>query len=128
MYLPESAVVALLRWVAGHRSTRTSIVFDVCWAEGVDGSREYFGGRELRRNFAAIGEPLRWGIPEGQIDETLAQLGLRVEVAYEPADLVSRYLTRQDGSTLGRPFGFFVIVHARATREPVPRETPASTR
>ena len=89
----------------GHGSSRTSIVFDVCWAEAVDGSREYFGARELRRIFAAIGEPLRWGIPQGRIDETLARLGLRVEVAYEPADLLPRYLTRQDGSRWGDRLG-----------------------
>ena len=112
-YLPEEAVSAVLEWVAGHANPRTSIVFDACWAEAIDGSRDYFGAAELRRAVAKVGEPLRWGIPEGRVDEALSRFCLRVVAAYDENEAVSRYLTRGDGTPLGRPYGFGVLVHAR---------------
>jgi methyltransferase (TIGR00027 family) len=112
-YLPGEAVAAVLSWVGRHRSPRTSIVFDAAWAEAVDGTRDYYGAAELRRAVAAVGEPLRWGIPEGQVDETLERFGLRVERVADEATVTSSYLTRSDGTPFDRPFGFGVLVHAR---------------
>lgn len=115
-YLPEEAVAEVLGWVAGHGNPRTSIVFDAVWAEVVDGSREYYGAYELRRAVADLGEPLRWGIPEGRVEETLARFGLDAEVVLGDVEAASRYITRADGSTLGRPYGFGALVHARGGR------------
>ncbi len=112
-YLPEEAVAAVLGWVAGHASPRTSIVFDAVWAEMIDRSREYYGASELLDVVADLDEPLRWGIPEGQVDETLARYGLHAEAVLDEEDAVTRYLTRGDGSTVGRPYGFGVLTHAR---------------
>jgi methyltransferase (TIGR00027 family) len=120
MYLAESTVVAVLQWVSSHESSRTSILFDAVWAEAVDGSREYFGAHQGRRRAAAMDEPLRWGIPEGRVNETLARFELRAEAIYESADLTARYLVRQDGSTLGQPYGSGFIVHARSVAEAEP--------
>jgi methyltransferase (TIGR00027 family) len=112
-YLPEEAVAAVLGWVGGHPNPRTSIVFDACWAEAVDGTREYFGSEELRRAVAEVGEPLRWGIPEGLVEQTLARFGLAAEDAIDEREATARYLVRSDGSPLGRPYGFGVLMHAR---------------
>ncbi len=112
-YLPEEAVAGVLGWVGAHQSPRTSIVFDAVWAEVVDGSRDYYGATELLRAVADLGEPLLWGIAEGRVDETLARFGLHTEVALEEEAAAARYLTHADGSTVGRPYGFGVLVHAR---------------
>jgi methyltransferase (TIGR00027 family) len=113
MYLAESAVVTVLRWVSSHEDPRTSILFDAVWAEAIDGSREYFGARQGRQRAGAMDEPLRWGIPEGRVDDTLLRCGLRAEKIYGSTDLATQYLTRQDGSTLGEPYGSGLIIHAR---------------
>lgn len=112
-YLPEEAVAAVLGWVGSHANPRTSIVFDACWAEAIDGSREYYGAAELLRAVAAVGEPLRWGIPEGRVEETLARFNLRAETALDSEQAAERYLTRADGSSVGRPYGFGALIHAR---------------
>ncbi|HWX45172.1 MAG TPA: SAM-dependent methyltransferase [Solirubrobacteraceae bacterium] len=113
-YLPEEAVAGVLSWVGGHGSPRTSIVFDACWAEVIDGSREYFGAAELRRHVAKTGEPLRWGIPEGRVRETLSSFGLQAERSLDSEEGRIAYLKRSDGTLHDQPFGFGVLVHARA--------------
>jgi len=113
-YLPEQAVADVLSWVGAHDSSHTSIVFDACWAEVVDGSREYYGADELRKFTAGTGEPLRWGIPEGRVDETLSRFGLRAERSLDSEAGRSAYLERSDGTLHDRPYGFGVLLHARS--------------
>jgi methyltransferase (TIGR00027 family) len=113
-YLPEQAVAEVLSFVGGHGSPRTSIVFDACWAEVVDGSREYFGAAELRKAVAEGGEPLRWGIPEGRVQETLSRFGLQAERSVDSEEGRTTYLKRSDGTLHDRPYGFGVLVHAHA--------------
>lgn len=113
-YLPEEAVAEVLGWVGTHAGSGTSIVFDAVWAEAIDGSREYFGAAELRSRVAEIGEPLRWGIPEGRVEETLSSYGLEVVRALDEEAGRAAYLRRSDGTLHDRPYGFGVLVHARA--------------
>lgn len=112
-YLPEDAVAAVLGWVGRQSNPRTSIVLDACWAEAIDGTREYFGSEELKKAVAQVGEPLRWGIPEGRVEETLGSFGLTAVETLDEGAASARYLTRSDGSLLGRPYGFGVLMHAR---------------
>jgi methyltransferase (TIGR00027 family) len=113
-YLTEEAVAEVLSWVGGHSSPRTSIVFDACWAEAIDGSREYFGAAELRKAVAETSEPLRWGIREGCVEQTLSRFGLHAEQTLGGEEARTTYLKRSDGSLHDQPFGFGVLVHARA--------------
>ena len=117
-YLPEEAVTAVLSWVGAHTSPRTSIVFDAIWASVLGGDSNLYGARELLRSVDSVGEPLRWGIPDGDVDETLERFGLRAERILDDEDAVARYLTRADGSVLGRPYGFGVLLHARVVTGP----------
>ncbi len=117
-YLPEEAVTTVLSWVGAHTSPRTSIVFDAIWASVLGGESNLYGARELLRSVDSVGEPLRWGIPDGEVDETLERFGLRAERILDDEDAVARYLTRADGSVLGRPYGFGVLLHARVVTGP----------
>jgi len=112
-YLPQDAVRQVLRFVASHGSPQTSIVFDYCFREVVDGEREAYGSRELLARVASIGEPLRSGIPEGGTAEFVGECGLRLESDLGPDDAVARHLIRSDGTRLGRPYGFGGLAHAR---------------
>lgn len=67
-YLPDQAVMAVLSWVAAHTCPRTSVVVDAIWASVLGGHSNRYGARELKRYVAAIGERLRWGIADGQVD------------------------------------------------------------
>jgi methyltransferase (TIGR00027 family) len=111
-YLPEQAVMAVLSWVGAHPSPLTSIVFDAIWASVLSGQSSPYGTRELLRYAAGIGEPMRWGMPDGQVDQMLARVGLRAE-RIPSEDALAGYVTRADGSLLGRPVGGIVLVHAR---------------
>ncbi len=111
-YLPEQAVAEVLSWIAAHGSPRTSIVFDAFWAEAIDGSREYYGARELCKAAAARGEPLRWGIPDGRVDETLSRFGLRAKRTLTGEEGRAMYTKRSDGALHDPPYGFGVLVHA----------------
>jgi methyltransferase (TIGR00027 family) len=112
-YLPEEAVTAVLSWVGAHTSPRTSIVFDAIWASVLGGESNLYGARELLRSVDSVAEPLRWGIPDGEADQTLERFGLRAERILDDEDAIAMYLTRTDGSVLGRPYGFGVLLHAR---------------
>lgn len=113
-YLPEEAVAETLSWVGEHRSPPASIVFDAVWAEVVDGSRDYHGAAELRKGVAENGEPLRWGIPEGRVEETLSRFGLESVRALDQEEGRAAYLRRSDGTLHDPPCGFGVLVLARA--------------
>jgi methyltransferase (TIGR00027 family) len=113
MYLPQETVFEVLSWVAGHSSPRTSIVFDAAWAGAIDGSREYYGDAEARKAIERTGEPLRWGLPECHVQETLARFGLRAERVLNDEEGRAAYLKRSDGTLHDRPYGYGVLVHAR---------------
>ncbi len=114
-YLPEDAVAEVLSFVGGHANPRTSIVFDACWAGVIDGSREYFGAAELRKAVAETGEPLRWGIPEGRVQETLSRFGLKAERSLDGEEGRAAYLKRSDGTLHDQTYGFGILVHAHAS-------------
>ena len=117
-YLPEEAVTALLTWVGAHTSSRTSIVFDAIWASILGGESDLYGARELLESVERIAEPLRWGMPDGEVDETLARFELRAERILDDDDASAMYLTRTDGSVLGRPYGFGVLLQTRVVTRP----------
>jgi methyltransferase (TIGR00027 family) len=113
-YLPEDAVREVLAFVGAQRSPDTSIVFDYCFREVVEGDVAHAGARKLLARLAEMGEPVRSGIPRGRTAEYLAELGLGVEEDLGADDAVGRYLTRSDGSVHGRPPAIGGLVHARA--------------
>ena len=117
-YLPEEAITAVLSWVGAHTSPRTSIVFDAIWASVLGGESNLYGARELLESVSRVAEPLRWGIPDREVDETLERFGLRAERVLDDEDAVAMYLTHTDGSVLGRPYGFGVLLHARVVTRP----------
>jgi methyltransferase (TIGR00027 family) len=112
-YLPEDAVREVLGFVASQGSPDTSIVFDYCFKEVVEGDDAYYGAPELLARLQAMREPLRSGIPRGRAGEYLAALGLRLEADFGPQEAIDRYLIRSDGTVYGRPYGFGGLAHAR---------------
>ena len=112
-YLPERAVARLLAFVAAHGNPRTSIAFDALWRGAVTGTHDYYGAAELRHAVAKRGEPLRWGIPEGRLHETLARFGVRPAQTIDSMQARTAYLTRSDGTMHDPPYGCAILIHAR---------------
>jgi methyltransferase (TIGR00027 family) len=112
-YLPEQAVTEVLSFVAAHESPATSILFDYCFREAVEGDDSLYGAPELRARVQRMGEPLRSGIPHGTAREYVEAIGLRLEEDLGPEDLKERYLIRSDGDVYGHPYGFMGFSHAR---------------
>lgn len=112
-YLPEEAVAEVLSYVSSHESPATSILFDYCFLEALDGEDSYFGARELRERVQRMGEPLRSGIPHGTARAYIERFGLHLKQDLQPQDLTARYLVRSDGQIYGQPYGFMGFAHAR---------------
>jgi len=112
-YLEESAVDAVLTWLARNAPPGSSIVFDYAFREALEGEGFFYGAAQLRRRVAEGGEPLTFGLPEATSAEYLAERGLRLVSDLGPVELERRYLVRSGERLAGRPYGFVAIVHAR---------------
>jgi len=112
-YLNAGGVDATLDFVARHSPAGSRIVFDYMPQSMVDGSGEFYGGAESRRHMAGMGEPLTFGIPDGEIGNFLAARGFELQSSVGPAELEQAYLLQSDGQLQGRVSGYVRMVEAR---------------
>ncbi len=91
----------------------SSIIFDYALQQFVGGNTSTYGGEHVARWLRKIGEPFLFGLHPHETPEFLAWCGLQPIYDIGPEDAESRYLTRKDGSVLGRTLGHVRIVHAR---------------
>jgi methyltransferase (TIGR00027 family) len=112
MYVPEEGVRAVLSFV-GSQAPGSSIVFDYCWREMIEGDDSFYGARELRALTERMDEPLVFGILRDGVEEFLREHSLELEQDIDPDEFKRRYLTLSDGSLAGEPYGFGSIARAR---------------
>jgi len=113
-YLPPEAVEATLRFVGGSVSG-TSIIFDYVIERAIRGDH---GDEALKRTMstnAKWGEPWVFGIREGKVAEFAARYGLTVVSDVGADELTRRYLTKSDGTVIGRPGWYLRICHAEVS-------------
>lgn len=111
-YLNAAGVDATLAFVASHSPAGSRIVFDYMPQSMVDGSGDFYGGAESRRHMAGMGEPLTFGIPDGEIAAFLKARGFELQSAVGPAELEQTYLLQSDGQLQGRVSGYVRMVEA----------------
>ncbi|MEA3299111.1 MAG: SAM-dependent methyltransferase [Pseudomonadota bacterium] len=111
-YLDAAGVDATLDFVSRHSPAGSRILFDYMPAAMVDGSGDYHGGAESRAHMAGMGEPLRFGIPDGTLEAFLAARGLRLASAVGPDELENAYLVGRDGVRQGRISGYVRMAEA----------------
>ena len=111
-YLSPDAVDRTFGWLSTCGGPGSTVLFDYCFGEMVAGDDSYHGAAALRRRLAAGGEPLLFGIPEGELEPYLVERGLQVISDLGPAELEERHLRRSDGRVAGRVYGFVGIAHA----------------
>lgn len=113
MYLPLAAVDETLAFVARQSGPGSSIVFDHIFRGILDGDTALFGAAESIRSARKRGEPFLFGIDAGGVGTFLEDRGLQCLSNHGPSELEKAYLTRSDGASLGPPFGYCAIAHAR---------------
>lgn len=74
-YLPPSAVDRMLSSIVKNSAKGSVIIFDYLFKSVVDGSTPLEAGRNLQKGLAESGEPLKFGIEDGRIEEFLANRG-----------------------------------------------------
>jgi methyltransferase (TIGR00027 family) len=113
MYLPLAAVNETLAFVARQSGPGSSIVFDYIFRAILDGDTTLFGAAETIRSVRKRGEPFLFGIDAGGVRSFLNDRGLECLSDHGPSDLEKTYLTRSDGASFGRLYGYCAIAHAR---------------
>ena len=116
-YTDRKVVDLTLRSIAKHSAPGSEVVFDYVFDEVVQGDfSKYRGARFMVVRLSAIGEPLRFGIAEGQANKFVTQRGLKVISDLGSKELAQKYLVRSDGSIDGKPTAYKRIMHAAVDR------------
>lgn len=114
-YLPEPAVARLLDFAGQHTCPRSSLVFDYVFREMVEGDDSFHGAASIRKRLEQLGEPLRFGLPAGSVEQYVERFGLALVSDLHATELARRYLCATDGTVQGEPYGFAAIAHTRAS-------------
>jgi methyltransferase (TIGR00027 family) len=111
MYLPEEAVVETLRWSANNAASGSTIVFDYTYASIIrmmgsielDKLPEAAKQAVMRFRRLTAGEPWLFGVPDKGEEEFLRGVGLKLRkvLGMNSAEVVEKYLTREDGTIFG---------------------------
>ena len=111
-YLTPEGVDATLQFVSEHAAAGSKIIFDYMPQAMVDGTVDYYGGAESRSYMAKFGEPVIFGVPDGNINSFLEPRNLFVCEDLGPEQLGERYLRRADGVVDGQVAGYIRMVEA----------------
>jgi methyltransferase (TIGR00027 family) len=113
-YLEAAAAQETLSAIAKNSAPGGSVIFDyLIKREG--GGRADLSPEEERtkERLNAVGEPFRFGLPAGGVEEFVARCGLEIESDLGPEDLTRQYLINGDGSVFGELPIYFHLMHAR---------------
>jgi methyltransferase (TIGR00027 family) len=112
MYLPGESVLELFSQVAAHSSPRTSLLFDYFFDDAMTNPDRYHGASQWIDAVTEIGEEPGYGIEMAEIGAVLESRGLRLVSQADMPELAGRYLRREDGTSLPKPYDFAAVAHA----------------
>lgn len=115
MYLAAEAVDSTLDFIARGSPPESTVAFDYVYKSVIDGTRDYYGAKEIVKATARSGEFYRFGIAEGEIESFLGDRGFGIIAHHTADDFQRTYLTADDGSPFGRIAAYFCNVHAVVT-------------
>ena len=116
-FTDRNIVDLTLRSIAMHSASGSEVVFDYIFDEVVRGDfSKYRRGLFMAVRLSANGEPLKFGIAEGQASEFVTQRGLKVISDLGSEELAQKYLVRSDGTIDGTPTAYERIMHASVDR------------
>jgi methyltransferase (TIGR00027 family) len=113
-YVDEPAVSSVLSFVHRQSALGSTVTFDYWLRSFVEGDLSPFGGKKLvQYAVTELGEPFLFGLNDDDIVPFMGARGFEVVSDLGPAELIAQYLTRADGTLLGRPWGFMRVALAR---------------
>lgn len=114
MYITQDAVDSTLEFITERAAAGSSVVFDYIPAAVARGDFKKFpDAKRTAQRVAQKGEPMIFGIPEGEARAYVTRRGFEVVSDIGPGEMAERYLIRTDGMTDGRPPSYYRIMHAR---------------
>jgi methyltransferase (TIGR00027 family) len=126
-YIPESAVDATLRFVAGHSGVGSIVVFDYEYERAVSGKHDDQILKQIYARLANWGEAHIFGMPNDSARGFVIERGLTVVADLGPKELTQQYLTTTTGIKLGDEAWYFGVCIARVPAKPQ-KNLPASPR
>ncbi len=75
MYMPPEAVDETLSFITKNSGNYSSVIFDCLPSSIVDGTIKAKEGKAMRRHVKGSGEPFRFGLEKGEIEEFLSKRG-----------------------------------------------------
>jgi|SRR6218665_55925 len=112
MYLTEEAISSTLGFIS-RAAPGSSVLFDYIYRGMLDGSARYYGAQESIRSAKRLGEPYIFGLDERTAREFLLAKGFDIVSDVDVEDVARQYLTKSDGSQLGKTAAYVRIAHAR---------------
>ncbi len=117
VYTDSKVADQTMRDIANHSGTGSEIVFDYFPEGFVKGDYDkYPRAWYIAVRTDASGEPLKFGIAEGQAGEFITQRGFKVISDLGSAELAPKYLTRSDGDIDGKPAANIRVMRAVVER------------
>jgi methyltransferase (TIGR00027 family) len=117
-YLSAPAVDDVLKFIRENSPPSSSLCFDYArlspQALEEDGVKQLRG--HMRSNYAA--EPVKFGIRAGELEPFLAERGFMLGEHLAPADMETRYLTLEGGTSIGKPTPLMCLVQAFVADHP----------
>jgi methyltransferase (TIGR00027 family) len=102
MYLNAEAVDSTLQFIRKSSQPGSLVVFDYIYASVLRRENRYYGEEEIFHRVSSAGEGWTFGLEEDAIGDYLAERGFTLVSHFTPAQLQEKYLTAEDGRTLGR--------------------------
>lgn len=113
-YLDPESVDATLNFVSGFAQPDSMIAFDYTLSLSEENLSDFYGAKEfaqtMKEHHAA--EELTFSIQEGEIESFLAERDLKMIEHLDNAEIEKKFLTKEDGSLIGRTSGHFRFVSA----------------
>ncbi|MCP4648163.1 MAG: hypothetical protein GY852_10610, partial [bacterium] len=116
-YLDPDSVSATLDLVGRNSNRDTVISFDYCASIPMQDVSKIYGVSELARSMASRhpNEKGRFALEEGKLESFLGDQGLKPLEHWNNQEIEAKWLTRKDGSSIGRITGWFRFVSASRT-------------
>jgi methyltransferase (TIGR00027 family) len=104
-YLREKAVQDVFKLVSEQCAKGSCIVFDYALRSFVDGGENTYGAKKIHKWLKKNNEHFHFGINSSELAPYLNTIGLTLKDDIGPEEIQSRFLTRDDGSSVGKPYG-----------------------
>ncbi len=113
-YLEPAAAKKTLSAVADNSAPGGSVIFDYLIKPEAD-RRADLSPEQMRtkERLAAVGEPFRFALPAGGVEDFVARCGLEIVSDLGPEELTRKYLITGNGTVFGELPVYFHLMHAR---------------